>query len=353
MNEEDVRNRLAEVYLHFGQIEEAQKELLLISKLSPSNYDIIFKIAKLFYDRNYAENAYALFNKVLKFNQKHAESHYYCGMILYQSKKSNEALVYFSNAIKYDPRMHKVNYYLGMIHMENNSFHQAISCFDDAQKDDEFKQKARLAKGQCLMEINDFGKAAIEFERALKDTTQEDNLSLAIRYNLASVYEQIRELPSAVEQWEKIASYKPGYQDVLEKLALYQDMRTNDQMKDFLTASNQGFEAICREIVTGLGLDIVKFKSVNGNHAIILATEPESKWRNTKVSNKLIHIFRENHAVQESTIRSILEEMRQVNANKAFVISSSKFTASAKEFATARPINLIDRAELASLLQKI
>ena len=116
---------------------------------------------------------------------------------------------------------------------KNNSLHQAVTNFDDAQKDIEFKQRARLGKGQCYFELGDTNKAIIELERGLKDVTQEDNISLAIRYSLGACYEQVRDLPSAIEQWEKITSFKPGYNDVLEKLSMYQDLRTDDHMKDF------------------------------------------------------------------------------------------------------------------------
>ena len=115
VNEETVRNRLAEIFLHYGQLEEAQKEFLLIIRLNPSNYDVLFKIAKLFWERNYGENAYNYFLKVLKVNQKHAESHYYAGMILYNMKKEPEAVQHLSAAVKFDPRLHKANYYLGLI----------------------------------------------------------------------------------------------------------------------------------------------------------------------------------------------------------------------------------------------
>lgn len=353
VREEEVRNRLAEVFLHFGQLEEAQKEFLLIARLNPSNYEILYKIAKIFFDRNYMDNALAYFMRVINLNNKHAESHYYVGIVLYQAKKENEALVYLNNAIKYDAKMHCASYYLGLINKGNNNFHQAIQHMEDAQKDPEFRQKARLIKGQCFFEMGDTSKAILEFERALKDVAEEDNVSLAIRYSLAGCYEAIRDLPSAIEQWEKIASYKPSYNDVLEKLSTYQELRTDDHLKDFLTASNQVFEQMCRELVMAMGFDIVKFSSTNGNHAVVLATEPESKWRNAKVSNKLIHIFREAAPVQEPVVRQMLEECKKVNATKVICITSTKFSPGAREFASARPIDLIDKQGLAKLLKNI
>lgn len=353
VKEIDVRNKLAEIYLHYGQLEEAQKEFLLMMRLNPSNYEVIFKIAKIFMDRNFVEQALSYFMKVVALNSKHAESYFRIGQILFQQKKENEALIHFNNAVKYDPQMHKANYYLGVINKGNNNYHQAITCFESAQKDPEFRQKSRLAKGQCYFQIGDYSKAVIEFERSLKDVTTEDAVSLATRYSLAAAYEQIRDLPAAIVQWEIIASVKPGYNDVLEKLSTYQELRTDDHLKDFLTASNTGFEQLCRELVVAMGFDILKFSSENGSHAIVLANEPESKWRNTKVSNKLIHIFRDSDAISEQVVRTIQEEMKKVNANKAICIATSKFSPGAREFASARPIDLIDRSGLAAILKKI
>jgi len=352
VKEEDVRNKLAEVYLSLGQLEEAQKEFLLIIRLNPSNSEIMFKIAKIFFERGFMDQAYSYFMKVIGINAKHAEANFYIGQILFQNKKGNEALAHFNTAIKCDPQLHKANYFLGVINKSNSNYHQAIACLDDAQKDAEFRQRSRLIKGQCYFETGDFPKATVELERALKDITEEDSVALAIRYTLAANYERLRDLPAAIEQWEAITKIKPGYNDVLEKLATYQELRTDDKLKDFMTASVAGFEQLCRDTVKAMGFDAVKFNLEGGNHAIILASEPESKWRNTKVSNKLIHIFRDTDSVSEQTVRTIQEEMKKVNANKAICISTSKFSQAARDFANARPIDLIDQAGLAEILKK-
>jgi tetratricopeptide (TPR) repeat protein len=312
----------------------------------------MFKIAKIFFERNFLEQAYNYFTKVIAVNAKHAESHYYIGHILYQGKKGNEALTHLNTALKLDPQLHKANFFLGAINKANSNFNQAITCFEDSQKDPEYKQRSRLLKGQCYYEIGDFPKAMVDLERAAKDITEEDSVALAIRYSLAATYERQRDLPSAITQWEIIAKVKPGYNDVLEKLSNYQELRTDDKLKDFLTASNAGFEDMCRITVKAMGFDIVKYSADGGNHAIILASEPESKWRNTKVSNKLIHIFRDTDMISEPIVRNILEDMKKVNANKAICISTNKFSPGARDFANARPIDLIDKIGLADILKK-
>jgi len=239
-----------------------------------------------------------------------------------------------------------------MINKNNSVYNQAITCFEDAQKDTEFRQRSRLMKGQCLFELGDFPNALIDLERAAKDITEEDSIALAVRYSLAAVYERLRDLPAAITQWEIIAKVKPAYNDVLEKLSTYQELRTDDKLKDFMTASNTGFEDMCRVTVKAMGFDIVKFTADGGNHAVILASEPESKWRNTKVSNKLIHIFRDTDTISEQIVRNIQEEMKKVNANKAICISTNKFSQGARDFAAARPIDLVDKSGLADILKK-
>ena len=351
VKEESVRNKLGEIYLSMGQFEEAQKEFLLLVKLNPSNYEIMFKIAKIFFERGFPDQAYAYFLKVVAINPKHGESHFYIGQILFGNKKGNEAIANFNAAIKFDPTLHKASYYLGVINKNNSNYQQAITCLDDAQKDPEYRLRSRLLKGQCLFETGDFPKALVELERAVKDIGEEDAVALATRYSLAATYERLRDLPSAIEQWERIAKIKPGYNDVLEKLSAYQDLRTDDKLKDFLTASVSGFEEHCRQVIKTMGFDVIKFSADGGNHAIVLASEPDSKWRNTKISNKLIHIFRDSDVISEQTVRGIQEEMKSVNANKAICISSSKFSPGAREFASARPIDIIDKEGLAEILK--
>ncbi len=347
-----VRNRLADIYLHYGQLEEAQKEFLLINRLNPTNFEVLYKIAKIFFDRGYSENALAYFSKALKQNPRHADSLFFTGKILFDAKKLSNAQEYLSQAIRIAPKMHKTNYYLGLIYKANNNFNQAIVSFEDATRDKETRHKARLMKGRCYFEMGDLTKAVIELEKAIKAITEEDNISLAIRYTLAASYERTRNLPLAIEQWETIAKMKPNYNDVLEKLSMYQDLRTDDHLKDFLTASNEKFETICKDITRGLGLDIVKFITSRGNFASIIATEPDSKWRNVRVTNKLIHIYRESHNIEEAVLRKMQEEMKLTNTNKAYILTVTKFSPSARKFAAARPIELIDKDGLAQVLKK-
>src|SRR5208337_2969531 len=41
--EKIIRKRLADIYLKFGQLEEAQKEFVILSKLEPHNYEFLYQ----------------------------------------------------------------------------------------------------------------------------------------------------------------------------------------------------------------------------------------------------------------------------------------------------------------------
>ncbi len=70
--EKVIHKRLAEIFMNFGQLEEAQKEYVVLTKMDPGNYEHLFNIGKIFFDRGMKEQALAYLNKVLEMTRNHA-----------------------------------------------------------------------------------------------------------------------------------------------------------------------------------------------------------------------------------------------------------------------------------------
>src|SRR5208337_5448743 len=66
VTEKTIRKRLADIYMKFGQLEEAQKEFVVLSKLEPHNFDYLFQIGSIFYDRGMKEQSLAYLDRALK-----------------------------------------------------------------------------------------------------------------------------------------------------------------------------------------------------------------------------------------------------------------------------------------------
>ena len=65
-----------------------------------------------------------------------------------------------------------------------------------------------------------------------------------------------------------------------------------------------------------------------------------------------IRFYRDPEPVDEAQIHESLDQMKSVNSVKAFLFSSSGFNTAAKRFAENRPVELIEKQKLESLLSK-
>jgi len=351
--EKKVRERLANEYLKLGQIDEAQKEFILLSKIEPNNYETYFHIANLFEERDYTDSALSNYQKVLAINPKHALSYMRIGVILIKKQQLSEAKKALMTSLKLDPQNIACHYHLGKISKSTGETDAALAQFEKAFKDLELRQRALLERASIFVAKRDYKQAIAELEKALNYGEEDQSVMLAVRYLLAQCYETSKDIMSAVEQWERIYDANPKYRDVAEKLAIYSDLRTDDRLKDFLTASQAKFQEYCTKIVESMGLAIQDVFLKSQDLVEVYALETQSRWRNAKKAPSIVKIFRTIDPIGYDVIRILYDQMRKMNAMRSICISASKFTRNAVEFAQIRPIDLIDKDELSKLLEKI
>ena len=352
--EDEFRKKIAALYERFNQPEEALKEYLLLIKLQPNIAEYYLKAGELFEQRDKSSKAMNFYRKAISLNDRLAEAHQRLGYILYRSKKPLEARGEFEAAIKNDPSNYKAHFYLGKLQKESHDYVAALLSFEKAQREQSLKIRALIERGSCYMNMNNFDKAATELERAIKLSEDPGSKeTLYARYFLSLCYEKDRRFDNAIEQWEKIYKRKPGFKDVAEKLSQYQDLRTDDHMKDYLTASPTEFVEICKAVTTGpMGLTIRDTSEIQ-NGCQIIAVDSDTRWRNAKKLPKLMWFLRVPESLGESTIRSVHEKMKKLNVSRGVVINSSTFSRKAIEYAESRPIDLVSKEELQNHLKGV
>ena len=348
-----VHERLAALYEGFGQQEEAQKEYILLTKLNPDKAQYYYKVGEIFYKRSFTDKALAYFQNAVKLMPAHADALSHLGMIHYSKGQVREALDCFNKALHFNPQAHRVHYYLGLIQRSLGVFDKARGEFQLAQRDPDFKLRALLETGRVLLQIENVREATVELERALKFIKNEDEVSIEVRYVLGLCYEKARDLPKAIEQWETIEKHRKGYKDIGSKLGLYEDLRTDDTLKDFLTASREAFTEMCKKVISQMSCEVLEVFPVNDDAVDFLCSQQEGKWRNTKRSNIIVKIRRVTEPVTEGLLRQVQDEMKRYSANRGVIVSTSGFSPSATQYALTRPIDLIDRRQLSEYLHKI
>ena len=346
------RERIADLYAKFNQPEEALKEYLLLIQKDESNPDYYFRAGKLFESRNNGSRAVAYYKKAISYEPSHDEAHMRMGMLLYRAKRPAEARGFLETAVKFQPDNYEAHFYLGKILKDNKEYRPALSAFEKSAKAQDFKSRSLMERGVCYIKLNDTERAISELERAVKLAGESGgNEALYARYYLAAAYEQTRKIEPAVEQWEQIYKQRPNFQNVAEKLSQYQDLREDDQVKDFLTMGQEEFRETCANVTRGMGLRVQDIEDIDQGCEVV-AYEAQSKWRNARQMPKLIWFVRIPDLIDESRVRALHEKMKSQNITRGIMISSSNFSRVAMTFAETRPIDLFNKDKLQEMLKR-
>jgi tetratricopeptide (TPR) repeat protein len=353
--ETEFRQLLAQLFIKQKQGEEALKEYLLLIKLHPDRGDYYYQAGKLFAERNRSGMAQSYFRKAAELSPRDGKIHYELGVMFYKSKMVREAKGELEAALKYQSDNGQAYFYLGKIQKDAKDLMGAIASFEKAARDPQFRIRALVERGGCYMALNAVDKAIPDLERAVGAITDESALdSLYARYFLGLCYEKTRDMDKAIAQWEKIYAKKNNFRDVGAKLTEYQELRSDDSMKDYLTVAPVEFSELCGAVVVQrLDLHVQSTKNIADGCEIVAIESDAAKWRNVRKQPRLIRFYRSPDPVDEDRIRAILEDSRKNNITRAAVVTSSVFSRQALEFANSRPVELFDREKLQTLLQGV
>mgnify|MGYP006291376479 CR=1 FL=1 len=351
--EKEFREKIGSLFERFNQPEEALKEYLLLIKLEPQNGDYFFKAGTLFESRDKSDKALNYYRKAIQLDPRHPEAHFRLGFLLYRNKKPVEAKTELDAAVSVNPGNYKAFYYIGKLLKDGHDYIGALHSFEKAQRDPEFKVKALVERGACYLNTQSYENAISELERAIKISNDPGaGETLFAKYFLANVYEKTRNVDKAVELWEQIYTKKSSFRDVAEKLSQYQDIRTDDHVKDFHTTPMDQFYEMCKSIAEAIGLNVQDIKDIQ-NGCEILGVEAESKMRNVRKIPKLIRFLRVAELIPESTVRALHDEMKSQNVPRGIIVTSSNFSRKAVDFASNRPIDLFGKDKLQQILKKV
>ena len=352
--EAEFRKQLSQLYLKFSQTDQALKEFLLLTKLEPTNAENFYQCGKIMEQQNNAESALGFYQKAIKFNKKHIKAWSGMGMILFRAKQFNEAKKAIDFAIRLSPETFSTYYYLGKIQKEAKDYPSAVKSFEKACRDPDYKQRALLERGSCYMLAGAVDNAQLEFEKAVKAAKDEKaQETLFSRYFLASCFEKNRKIDKAIEQWQLIMKVNKNFRDVPSKLSEYKDLQSNDSLKEFLTCSNNEFVEICKKAaLAGFNLAAQTAEETKWGCQIIATEAGKGDWMNMRKQLFLVNFYRVTDPIEDAEVRRTLDLAKSKNCLKAFACTSSEFTTTAFRFAENRPIELVSRDKLESILAK-
>jgi tetratricopeptide (TPR) repeat protein len=353
--EVEFRQLLAQLFVRSKQGEEALKEYLLLIKLMPNRAEYYYWAGKLFTERNRVDVAENYLRKAAELSPRDGKIHYELGVMLYKDKKTREAKAALETALKYQSGNAQIHFFLGKIQKDAKDYIAAAGSFEKAARDAEFRIRALVERGGCFMALNAVDRAIPDLERAVNSITDEAGQdSLYARYFLGLCYEKIRELDKAIAQWDKIYTRQKNFRDVGTKLTQYQELRSDDNIKDYLTSPPADFTGLCKAVVDQvMDLHVQNEKTLSEGCEIVAIENDSVKWRNTRKMPRLIRFYRSPDPVDEPKIRAILDDAKAKNIARAAIVTSAEFTRAALDYANSRPVELFNKEKLQGMLGEV
>ncbi|HPX27876.1 MAG TPA: restriction endonuclease, partial [Treponemataceae bacterium] len=149
-----------------------------------------------------------------------------------------------------------------------------------------------------------------------------------------------------------IQALKPGYKDVNNLVSRYEELNQNGNLRTYLIGGNSDFVALCRKIVmTFFTKARVKITDINvASDFTEVMTEIETdKWEDTV----LFRFYRTTGSTGELFVRDFHGKIRDEKAGKGICFTAGIFTDEARKYIEGRPIDLIEKDQLAKVLKAV
>jgi tetratricopeptide (TPR) repeat protein len=353
IDEFEANLRYALCALKLNLLNEAYKGLALARSLHQDNFEVNYNLGYLEFQKKNYEKAVQLLQQARAQDPEHAPTLRYLGHSFFKMKKHKEAMAFIRKAIDIAPDDKESLYALAECCFELNQTEQAVKIFSHLRADPLMGPNACLFSGTINMNQHHYEQAIQDFEIGLKHETIKPDISIELKYRLATAYLKQQEIGKALTNLKEIQIVNSNYKDVALLIGKYQELNVNKNLQIFLMAPSADFVALCRKIVMSYypkaRVKITNI-SVNKNEwADIQAEVDTSKWSDMV----MFRFIRTPGAIGELILRDFHSHLKEVKAGKGICITIGSFTDEAKRYTEARLIDLIEKERLTAMLNTV
>ena len=338
--------------LKTGKTDEAVKGLAAAHKLSPEDYEANLYLGQLMYQKKEYEKAILCLRKARALRPEASEINESLGMAYYKSQHFKECLPFLRRVLDENPENKEALFDLASAMEEVGYSDKALKVFVHLRPDPQFGAQSCLAAGLLHERIKQYQQAVQDYEIALKLENVLPELLTTIRYRLANTYIALGNIGKGLVYLKQIQSVTPNYKDVPSLIQRYAELNSNTNLQTYLMAGTSDFVALCRKFVeTYYQQANVKIEdiSVAPESIEILCKVDAVKWEDTE----LFRFYRSTGAVGELYIRDFHSKIRDIKCDRGFCVTAGSYTEEAHKYAEGRPIDLIEKGKLVTVLKKI
>jgi tetratricopeptide (TPR) repeat protein len=341
---------LGDCYVEAGKLDDALKTYAALHRTDPEDPAPYVRMGRIEKGRGNAEKAAHYLTKALALAPDDVDILKDLAVLTHETSGGPEAQMMFKSVLAARPDDAESHFRLGKIEMQFRNHKAAYPHFLISKDTKEFAVQSLVSIGIILARFAKHDHARRIFTAALRLPSVGKEEALEIRYELGESLLASKDIPGAIEQWEKILGTVNEYRDVSEKLERYEQTKTNSLMHTYLICSFQDFVGLCERVAKNFARSVVVIRSdPQRDQSLELTTQASYRDVSGPV---LFKFYRGTSTVGQLSIREFYEKLRETKAKFGICFTATDYTDEAQSFALGRVIELHGRRDLARLLSK-
>ncbi len=225
----DARLLLVELYLHERKSELARRHIQTALEQDPNYLRTLDLQVSLKIMKNDIAGAETVCKKILNKNPKYILGFIRLGLVYHFAKQNEKAIESFKKALELDPLQIEALEFMVGVYMQDKKYSEALKiCEKHKRKTIENKYCMALIEyleGKIFLGSGDTIKAKQYFKKSIEI----DPNIIAPYETLASIYEQEKNIPLAIQQYEIIIVKKPEYFPAIMSLGRIYDFQNEKE----------------------------------------------------------------------------------------------------------------------------
>lgn len=225
--EEDPNNKreltqLGDYYQRLSRWDEAVEAYMQVSKLDPTNFDVILRMGEC----RIARQAHRLneINEKLKTAGGDQAARLKQERQKVMKEKLDTEVKEYTAQVERQPTNYALRMKLGMSLFHAARYDESIANFQQAIKDPKNKIMSYIYMGQAFTKKQEYGLAEQQFQMALDSVSAQDKQRKDILYHLGITYEANKKFQQAIDAFTEIYTVDINFKDVQERLKKVREM---------------------------------------------------------------------------------------------------------------------------------
>jgi tetratricopeptide (TPR) repeat protein len=353
LDEFEITLRYAVSSLRTKKLKEAYKSLVIARTLNQEGFEVNYNLGYLEYLRKNYEKSAPLLAQAREYQPDHPETLKYLGLSQFKLNLFTDAVTNLKKSVDLEPEDKETLFALGQSYFEQGQQERAVQILTHLRADPEIGPSAALYAGTIHLKTRQYEEAALDFEIGLRHEKMKEEIMLELKYRLAAVNVQQKNVAEAIRLYNEISSVRPEYKDVAAQTAKYQELSLNRHLQTYLLGSVSEFVALCRQLCTSFFPDakvkIIDISVQKSEHADLLAEVHTARWEDLV----LYRYIRASGQIGDLALRDMYARIKELRAGRGFCVSAGEFSETAHAFVEARLIDLVEKAQLTKRLNNL